>query len=318
MRTAKDFAVAVGRFRVALLTASGLGAGERQIGLLMLEAVNRKEFIETGKLESWLGEKVLAVDAELHASQVRRARAGLLRHAIIATDDRKGGRGKSTRYRFSFEWLANTETKLANRRADGLRPPEERGANLPPLDTTERGANTRPIENERGAFPIIKGRISDQERGANTRPDLLDRNHLKDLSEIEGASAPHRPEGGSPCDRVVQAWNEMAKPLGFPGVQTKITDARRKLITARLSDAGGVDGLKAAFEKIAASPFLRGERSGPEHSNWKVSFDWVLKESNFVKLVEGNYDEAPGATTNQQRRGLFAAIADEIRREEQQ
>ena len=38
------------------------------------------------------------------------------------------------------------------------------------------------------------------------------------------------------------------------------------------------------FKKMEASDFLKGNKG------FKASFDWVMKESNFIKVLEGNYD----------------------------
>ena len=40
-----------------------------------------------------------------------------------------------------------------------------------------------------------------------------------------------------------------------------------------------------AFEKAEQSDFLKG-KSG----KFKASFDWIMKAANFIKVLEGNYD----------------------------
>jgi hypothetical protein len=43
------------------------------------------------------------------------------------------------------------------------------------------------------------------------------------------------------------------------------------------------------FENAEESSFLKGEDGG-----WKASFDWMIKEANMLKVLEGNYaDKAP-------------------------
>jgi hypothetical protein len=100
----------------------------------------------------------------------------------------------------------------------------------------------------------------------------------------------------TPVGEVVKAWNGMAEEveerLGvkFPRVQ-KITADRRRLTLARLKDCGGIEGFKAAVGKVAASARLRGERNGNGHEAWVCSFDFLVNERNFVKIMEGNYDD---------------------------
>lgn len=45
------------------------------------------------------------------------------------------------------------------------------------------------------------------------------------------------------------------------------------------------------FKKMESSDFLKGEKG------FKASFDWVIKEANFVKVLEGNYDNRDSGKT---------------------
>jgi len=65
----------------------------------------------------------------------------------------------------------------------------------------------------------------------------------------------------------------------------KLTGTRKRQLAARL-DADGLDGWRAMLAKVSASPFLRGEGK----TGWRADFDFVLKEANFVRIVEGRYD----------------------------
>lgn len=44
-------------------------------------------------------------------------------------------------------------------------------------------------------------------------------------------------------------------------------------------------------EKIFSSPFLRGNNN----RGWRADFDWALKLVNYAKVMEGKYDDKPGA-----------------------
>ena len=73
---------------------------------------------------------------------------------------------------------------------------------------------------------------------------------------------------------------------------TKITEARKKLINARLKDYS-VDEVKKAFKLAEESDFLTG-RSG----KWGgANFDWIMNTNNIVKILEGNYRNKEGAKT---------------------
>lgn len=92
---------------------------------------------------------------------------------------------------------------------------------------------------------------------------------------------------------VVDLFNSIC--VSLPKVQ-KLTDTRRKAIAARLSENdNSIEELKAVFEAAERSDFLSG-RSGA----WSCcSFDWIMKKSNFIKINEGNYENARNSKVTQ-------------------
>ena len=70
--------------------------------------------------------------------------------------------------------------------------------------------------------------------------------------------------------------------VSYPKIRS-LSDARKKTIKARLKNYT-IDDFKAVFEAAEASSFLKGEDGG-----WKASFDWLIKEANMLKVLEGNY-----------------------------
>lgn len=106
---------------------------------------------------------------------------------------------------------------------------------------------------------------------------------------------------------AVEAWNAMAKRTGLPAVQT-FTEKRRRALKGRLAECGGLDGWRSAMERVEASPFLRGERSGNGHDRWRATFDFVVTQGNFTKLMEGNYDDRQAASTAASQREILEAV----------
>src|SRR4051794_14828485 len=116
MGSDKDFRIAMGRWRMALLTARGLGAGARHVGLLMIEHTNYKNFIDTGIPYSWLSEARLASLADLSDRAIRTARASLVASGAIDVSVMGGrGRGNTSVYGFNPNWLERTEADLKER-----------------------------------------------------------------------------------------------------------------------------------------------------------------------------------------------------------
>ena len=86
---------------------------------------------------------------------------------------------------------------------------------------------------------------------------------------------------------IVDTFNSVC--VSFPSVKV-ISDARKKAMKARLKNYS-VDDFKTLFEKAEASSFLKGKNN----SNWSATFDWLIKDSNMAKVLDGNYDDKKGA-----------------------
>lgn len=82
--------------------------------------------------------------------------------------------------------------------------------------------------------------------------------------------------------KVVDMYNETC--VSLPRVHS-LSDARRKAIRARLNTYS-LDDLQKVFDKAEASSFLKGGNG----RNWTATFDWLLKDSNIAKVLDGNYD----------------------------
>ena len=87
-------------------------------------------------------------------------------------------------------------------------------------------------------------------------------------------------------EKVVSLFNSICKSL--PRV-TKLTSKREKTILSA-SKVLGEKTFESLFEKVEQSDFLTG-RNG----QWKCSFDWIIKQENIVKILEGNYDNRKSA-----------------------
>jgi len=181
--------------------------------------------------------------------------------------ERRIGRGWTCRYRFTI--------------------PEQKGAEPDLFPSPETGAalhHFRPPE--KGGRSAKKG-AGLPEKGGRSAPALKKPKELskKVHTETEPSSAPGRSAVSAELEAAVFIWNEMAARNGLPGVQ-KLTSARRRKLGARLRDAGGIDGWRAAIEKVAGSDFLCGRIPG---KSWRASFDFILDETKFAKVMEDSY-----------------------------
>ena len=88
----------------------------------------------------------------------------------------------------------------------------------------------------------------------------------------------------SDLQSVVDLYHSIC--ISYPKIRS-LSDAMKKTIKARLKSYS-LDDFKTLFEKAEASSFLKGTEGG-----WKASFDWLIKEANMLKVLEGNYTDKP-------------------------
>ena len=86
---------------------------------------------------------------------------------------------------------------------------------------------------------------------------------------------------------VIDDYNRICSNL--PKV-TALSDARKKAIKARINKYG-CDGVMKAFRKASESDFLNGTNG----RNWRANFDWIMKDANMAKILDGNYDNRGNA-----------------------
>ena len=85
---------------------------------------------------------------------------------------------------------------------------------------------------------------------------------------------------------ICNAFNDLCP--SFPSIKS-ISEARKKAIKARLNTYS-FDDFMTLFKKAEASSFLKGENN----RNWTATFDWLIKDSNMAKVLDGNYDDRKG------------------------
>ena len=113
----------------------------------------------------------------------------------------------------------------------------------------------------------------------------------KSISNHESQNCPHQ----DLIDLFARKVPELPKPRIWTGKRSKDMAARWKWVMSQKDDSGqlkrttqeaGVEFFAGFFDYIASSDFLTG-RSGA----WtKCDLPWLMKEENFAKVIEGNYE----------------------------
>ncbi len=96
-------------------------------------------------------------------------------------------------------------------------------------------------------------------------------------------------------DGLVDYWNTTTNGI-FGKLVKPMGDARKKMVRARIATYGKETFIKA-IKMAVESNFLK---------SWKgMSFDWLIKPSNFEKVISGNYANRETVPPNNQSAQLF-------------
>lgn len=82
--------------------------------------------------------------------------------------------------------------------------------------------------------------------------------------------------------KVIDEWNKLQE-FGISPI-IRMTPNRMKMLKARIREYG-VDKALEAIEKTKKSDFLMGRKK-----DFVIDFGWFLKPNNFLKILEGKYD----------------------------
>ncbi len=83
------------------------------------------------------------------------------------------------------------------------------------------------------------------------------------------------------CQRIADLYNRLCP--SFPPVRS-LSEARKKAIRARLNTYT-LEDFRTVFANAEASSFLKGRND----RSWTANFDWLMKDANMAKVLDGNY-----------------------------
>lgn len=183
----------------------------------------------------------------------------------------RGDRKKETNYKEELSCLIIKENKSYKLDPESLEN-QERGHLTTKCQPSD---NQCPSNDSTGKDSIVKDSIGEYRLGQVREG--------KDRGELP-EPIPEREEVN--YSSIVELYNSIC--VSFPQV-TKLSDARKKTIKARLNSGYTIDDLKKAFEMSEESNFLKGAND----RNWRADFDWMMKDSNIAKILDGKYSNKP-------------------------
>ena len=121
---------------------------------------------------------------------------------------------------------------------------------------------------------------------SNEKQNDNDNENDNEVSYHESYDDSFHAEKKPSTQQIVGLFNSICK--SFPSVRS-LSEARKKAINARLNTYT-FDDFKTLFENAESSAFLKGANN----RNWTATFDWLIKDANMAKVLDGNYSDKQG------------------------
>lgn len=95
-----------------------------------------------------------------------------------------------------------------------------------------------------------------------------------------------------PYSKIMEMYNSICKSL--PPIRGLSND-RKNHISARFNDGFTIDDFRKVFENAEASDFLTNRKE----KRWSgASFDWLMTDKYFPKVLEGEYNKERSSSTH--------------------
>jgi len=128
------------------------------------------------------------------------------------------------------------------------------------------------------------GTLNPENRAHKSVLNLLEKYKIKGhLRPLQGCKDMDKEKDkGINYNILVEKFNEYCSKMSKI---LSLTDIRKSHINARVEEHD-FDTIINVFKIAGESDFLNGVND----KQWKATFDWLLKPTNFVKVLEGNYN----------------------------
>lgn len=143
---------------------------------------------------------------------------------------------------------------------------------IPKQEASQKTSTSQPVPDQ---FPTI-------EEGKKERKE---KNNISAYADYKPAAAE---------DNIFAVIRELYNSVcgSYPRL-VKMSERRKKAVRARINAGYTVDDFKLVFEKAEHSLFLKGGND----RDWCADFDWMIKDDNMAKILEGKYDHVKAGNT---------------------
>ena len=120
------------------------------------------------------------------------------------------------------------------------------------------------------------------------------KSNIKSNKDTSKSTATDESQEKIPYQAILEAYTNTCKSLQKC---TILSDKRKSAIKARFASGYTLEDFETVFQKAESSKFLRGGND----RDWRASFDWLIKDANMAKVLDGNYDDWKGDETTDGR-----------------
>lgn len=150
--------------------------------------------------------------------------------------------------------------------------------------TEEQMLESQVVENQGVENLPLESQAVENQGQLNTKELNTNKLNTKEVSTKEYIHVKN--EFSQSCEKIKNQWIKIAYEFDLSGKQLKINDKRKRAINNLLKEYS-LEEMLQAMGKIRTSNFLQGNNK----TGWQISFDWFTNKSNFLKVLEGNYDD---------------------------
>lgn len=138
--------------------------------------------------------------------------------------------------------------------------------------------------NVTGALPGVTLCYTEIEKEKDKEIDTEIEREIEREKDGTADEPPAPPRPPVPYEAIKDFYNQVC--VSFPRCTT-MSESRKKAIKARFTSGYTLEDFKKVFVKAEGSSFLKGRND----RNWTATFDWMIKDGNMAKILEGNYDD---------------------------
>lgn len=133
----------------------------------------------------------------------------------------------------------------------------------------------------------------------------IDINNISSTKVDDCPSSEEEPTQKYVYQEIVDMWNTLSE-YGIPKIKSiPESSPRVPMLRKRLKEYGK-DSFKKIIDEVKNSDFLQGKVQSGNRNPFNLDFDWVIKPSNYPKILEQKYRNKNSKTSTAEPKGKYS------------